>query len=132
MPERNPNVVEVRVLNNENNTHYYFYVREDRLRDFFQFILNDRHPHVGSWMPGLSWAATFGLKAIFCRIPEKFPALDILDWLNTNKEKYIATNGYTGPLIDIPEIEDALGRFPSTATQLYQDGSGDEIRMESI
>lgn len=128
MRERNPNVVDVRVLNSENNTYYYFTTREDRLRDFYQFILRDRHVQPEPWMPGLSYAASFGVKAIFCRLPEKFPALDVLTWLRDNQKQYLGD--YPNPTIAIPEIESALERFAPTVPQLYQDGSGDEIRTE--
>jgi hypothetical protein len=127
---RNPNVIEVRVLNSENTTYYYFTARADRLRDFYQFIVNDRRPQHGSWMPGLSYAATFGIKSIFCRIPDKFPALDILTWLRNEQKTYLGD--YPNPTIAIPEIEDALGRYAPTVSQLHQDGSGDEIKVEVV
>ena len=128
MRERNPNVIDVRVLNSENNTNYYFTLREDRLRDFYQSILKDRHVQPEPWMPGLSYAATFGVKAIFCRVPEKFPALDVLIWLRANQKEYIGE--YPNPTIGLPELEYALERFATLAPQLYQDGTGDEVRTE--
>ncbi len=127
---RNPNVTDVRVLNSENNTYYYFTVREDRLRDFYQFIVRNRCIHSGPWMPGLSYAATFGVKAIFCRIPEKFPAICILTWFRNEQKTYLGE--YPNPTIAIPEIEDALGRYAPTVSQLYQDGTGDEIKTEVV
>jgi len=127
---RNPNVVDVRVLNSENNTNYYFTVREDRLREFYQSILKDRRVQPDPWMPGLSYAATFGVKAIFCRVPEKFPALDVLIWLRDNQKQYIGE--YPNPTIALPELEIALERFATIAPQLYQDGTGDEIRTEAV
>jgi len=128
MRERNPNVVDVRVLNSENNTYYYFAAREDRVRDFYQFILSDRHVQPEPWMPGMSYAATFGVKAIFCHFPERFPALDILNWFRNNQKQYLGE--YPNPTIAVPEIESALERFAPTVSQLYQDGTGDEIRTE--
>ena len=128
MRERNPNVVDVRVLNSENISYHCFTVREDRLRDFYQSILKDRRVQPDPWMPGLSYAATFGVKAIFCRVPEKFPALDILVWLRANQKQYLGE--YPNPTIALPELEIALERFATLAPQLYQDGSGDEIRTE--
>jgi hypothetical protein len=128
MPQRGDNVVDVRVLNSENNTFYYFTAREDRLREFYQFIVRDRHVEHGPWMPGMSYAASFGIKAIFCRFPEKFPAVDTLNWLRDNQKQYLGE--YPNPTITVPEIEGALERFAPTVPQLYQDGSGDEIRTE--
>ncbi len=129
----NPNVTDVRVLNSENNTYYYFTVREDRLRDFYQFIVKDRHPvyrPITAWDMGLSYAATFGIKSIFCRIPEKFPSSDILTWLRNEQKTYLGE--YPNPTIAIPEIEDALGRYAPTVSQLHQDGTGDEIKVEVV
>jgi len=128
MREREPNVVDVRVLNSENNTYYYFTAREDRLRDFYQSILKDRRATNGPWMPGLSYAATFGVKAIFCLMPDKFPALDVLIWLRDNQKQYLGE--YPNPTIALPELEIALERFATLASQLYQNGSGEEIRTE--
>ncbi len=131
--EPNPNVIEVRVLNSENGTCYYPVVREDRLRDFYQFIMKDRRPHHGAitgWDMGLSYTATFGIKSIFCRIPEKFPAADILTWIRDNQKKYLGD--YPNPTITIPEIGNALERFAPTVSQLYQDGTGDEIKTEVV
>ena len=71
-----PDVKEVRILNTENNVYCFLSIREDRLRDFYQFILTDRRVPTEPWMPGLSYAANLGCTAIFCRIPPKFPALD--------------------------------------------------------
>jgi len=128
MRARDPRVVDVRVLNSENNTYYYFTAREDRLKDFYQFIVKDRHINSGPWMPGLSGPAILGVQSIMCGIPTRFPSLDILTWFRNEQKTYLGE--YPNPTIAIPEIEDALGRFAPTVTQLHQDGSGDEIRTE--
>jgi len=128
MRSRDSRIVDVRVLNSENNTYYYFAARADRLTDFYLFILKDRHIQTGPWMPGLSGPAILGVQSIFCSIPNRFPSLDILTWFRNEQKTYIGD--YPNPTIAIPEIEDALGRFAPTVTQLHQDGSGDEIRTE--
>jgi hypothetical protein len=124
-----PNVIEVRIPNSENNTYYYFSAREDRLRVFYQFILKDRR-ELPMEMPGMSYAASFGVTAIFCRIPPKFPLQDILVWLRKSWVEYLEER--PNPVISIPEVENALERFALTVTQLYQDGSGDEVRTELV
>ncbi len=128
MRPRDSRVVDVRVLNSENNTYYFFAAREDRLKDFYQFIVRDRRINSSPWMPGLSGPAILGVQSIFCSIPTRFPSLDILTWFRNEQKNYLGE--YPNPTIAIPEIEDALGRFAPTVTQLFQDGSGDEVITE--
>lgn len=126
---RDPRVIDVRVLNSENNTYYYFTARQDRLEAFYQFVVTDRRIQSGPWMPGLSGQAIYGVQSIFCGCPARFPSLDILTWFRNEQKTYLGT--YPNPTIGIPEIEDALGRFATTVFQLHQDGSGEEIKVEA-
>jgi len=105
-----PNTEQVRIRNSENNTDYYLYVRKDRLYEFVQFVMANRAPeYKTSQMPGLSWAAICGLDAVFDRRPKKFPANDIIKWLQNltiaNEWKF------SSPIITEDEIEYALERF---------------------
>jgi hypothetical protein len=113
MPTLDPNVEEIRVLNSENNTHYYLYVRRDRIRAFYDFIVADRQtvPSAQIAMPGLSGTAIAGLDAIFDRRPLKFPAQDLLVWFRTAQKDYLGE--YPNPTITVQEIEKALERFSS-------------------
>lgn len=106
-----PNVEEIRVLNSENNTHYYQYVRRDRIRAFYAFIVADRQtvPAAQITMPGLSGPAIAGLDAIFDRRPLKFPTHDLLAWFRDNQKAYLGD--YPNPTITTQEIEKALERF---------------------
>jgi len=104
-----PNVEEIRILNSENNTHYYQYLRRDRTRAFYEFILADRRTVFIPTMPGLSGAGIAGLDAIFDRRPLKFPVHDIVAWLRDNQKAYLGE--YPNPTITAQEIEHALERF---------------------
>lgn len=104
-----PNILEVRMLNSENNTNYFQYLRLDRLKSFYDFIVTDRRPSHCPKMPGLSGAAIAGLDAIFDRRPAKFPYIDVLRWMRDNQKEYLGE--YPNPTITIEEIEDALERF---------------------
>jgi hypothetical protein len=106
-----PNVEEIRVLNSENNTNYYLYVRRDRIRAFYDFVLADRQtaPAAQVAMPGLSGPAIAGLDAIFDRRPFKFPAHDLLKWFRDSQKAYLGE--YPNPTITTQEIEKALERF---------------------
>lgn len=74
-------------------------------------------------MPGISGAAHYGLDCIFFGPkPPRFPAHDILSWF---RERLIADGVellYTS-VPSVPEIEDALGKWAGTVTQLLADGS---------
>lgn len=109
MPTLDPNVEEIRILNSENNTHYYQYVRRDRIRAFFEFIISDRRTVFIPSMPGLSGAGISGLDAIFDRRPHKFPVHDIVKWFRDNQKAYLGE--YPNPTITAQEIEHALERF---------------------
>ena len=98
-----PNVEQVRIFNSEVSTHYYLYVRPDRLFAFKEFVLTDRRPGTPPpTMPGLSWSAILGLDAIFHQRPKKFPTNDILLWLQEQVDDIT---------VSLAEIEDALERF---------------------
>ena len=106
----NPNIEQVRILNSELATHYYLYVRGDRVREFYAFITADRKPDLQpSPIPGLSWSAVLGLDAIFAKRPRKFPTHDLLVWLRDSQKGYLGE--YPNPTITLPEIENALERF---------------------
>lgn len=104
-----PNVEQVRIFNSEVSTHYYLYVRPDRLFAFINFAVANRQPdYVASPMPGLSWSAFLGLDAIFAKRPKKFPAADILLWLQEQiKEK---TNGVLVGTIEMERILELFSR----------------------
>jgi hypothetical protein len=104
-----PNIEEVRILNSENHTHYYEYMRSNRLKAFYDFIVKDRRPNNSPKMPGLSGRALAGLDAIFARRPAKFPYQDILKWFRDEQKTYLGD--YPNPTITVEEIEDALERF---------------------
>ncbi len=117
-------VSEVRVMNNELNTYQYFYLRRDRLLQFYSFILVNRStamfskPMLG---PGVSAPAATGLTTIFTTIPQKFPLADILLWLRDEQKTYIGS--YPNPTITVQEIELALARFGQTVPLLRGDGN---------
>jgi hypothetical protein len=126
MITENPNAEEVRILNSENNTHYYFRLRKDRIKAFFDFALAHRAVRVTpssapAAMPGISGAAHYGLDCIFFGPkPSRFPAQDILNWI-----QHEFNTGWSGhsPNFTTAEIEDALGRWAGTVSQLLADGS---------
>ena len=110
MADNDPNLEEIRIFNSENNTHYYLYIRKNRIQEFFSLITKDRHTAGSvSLMPGLTWAAVLGLDAIFDRRPEKFPVQDILHWFRDHQKQYLGE--YPNPTITVREIENALERF---------------------
>ena len=115
--------VEFRIVNSENNTYYYFTLRKDRLSAFFQFIVANRASGMPqNIMPGISGAAMYGLDCIFYGPkPAKFPARDILDFLRNQQLEVLGE--YPNPTITSQEIEDGLGRWAATVTQLLADGS---------
>ena len=76
-----PNVLEVRILNSENNTAYYLYVREERLKAFHELLSQRPYRDVPAGMPGLGWQGMLGLDAIFEKRPRRFPVHDILGYL---------------------------------------------------
>jgi hypothetical protein len=109
------NAEEVRIHNSENNTEYYFVLRTDRLVSFFQYLTANRASGTPSVMPGISGAAAYGLDCIFFGPkPPRFPARDILAWLTGRQED---------PTVSVQEVEDALGRWAGTVTQLLADGT---------
>jgi hypothetical protein len=118
-----PNTEEVRILNSENNTHYYFNLRKDRLADFYKFLAANRSSGFpASVMPGISGAAHYGLDCLFFGPkPGRFPAKDILDWIRGQQLAQLGE--YPNPTITSQEIEDALGKWAATVPQLLADGS---------
>jgi hypothetical protein len=118
-----PNSEEVRILNSENNTHYFFTLRKDRLADFYKFLMANRSSgHPASVMPGISGAAHYGLDCIFFGPkPGRFPAKDILDFLRSQQLAQLGE--FPNPTITSQEIEDALGKWAATVPQLLADGS---------
>lgn len=113
-------LADVRVLNSEINTHYGLKVRQDRLRDFYTFVMANRKTDL-LYMPGMSYAATLGVNTIFPKIPPKFPAGDILFFLVNHAPEVL---GFTpDPPLTTQEIENALERFAPLHPQLYVDGS---------
>jgi hypothetical protein len=69
-------------------------------------------------MPGISGAAHYGLDCIFFgpKAP-RFPAHDILAWL---RDRIKEDRQHTAT---IAEVEDALGQWAGTVTQLLADGT---------
>lgn len=108
-----PNILEIRIKNSENNTHYYFNVRSDRLKAFYNFLNRNRCADTPQGMPGLSWGAILGLDAIFEKRPLKFPVADIVNFLAND---YIPHSSC--PAVTSAEIEKTLERF---ATQYPPD-----------
>ena len=95
-----PDEQQVRILNSENGTHYFLYVRPERLVAFVGLASQGGGEPPGAGMPGLSWSAILGLDAIFSRRPKRFPVRDILLWLQG-----------LAPGSSLPRLEAALGRF---------------------
>src|ERR1035437_1796549 len=99
-----PNVEEIRILNSEINTYFYLYVRKDRIKAFYDFILADRRTSsFAPSMPGLSGPALAGLDAIFDRRPFKFPVHDLLAWFRDSQTADLGA--YPNPTITSQEIE---------------------------
>lgn len=123
MTTKHEQAEEVRILNSENNTFYYFTLRKDRLAAFYQFLSENRSSgQPASVMPGISGAAHYGLDCIFFgpKTP-RFPANDILVFLcNQQKEQL---GDFPNPTVTTQEIEDALGKWAATVPQLLADGS---------
>lgn len=115
-------IIEVRVMNSENSTYYYLYLRKDRLTGFYNFILRYRtmialtKPIPG---PGVSAPAATGLNAIFTIIPQKFPLADILLWLCTKQKTYLGSQ----MRVTLQEIEAALAKYGQVVPLLRGDGS---------
>jgi hypothetical protein len=107
---------EVSIRNSENNSDVFFKLRTDRLESFFQFLMANRTPpSSASAMPGISGPAHYALDCIFFGPkPPRFPARDILAFLRDCSDDETVTS---------QEIEDALGRWAGTVTQLLADGS---------
>jgi hypothetical protein len=118
-----PNTEEVRILNTENNSHYSFTIRTDRLADFYKFLMSNRSSGFpASVMPGISGPAHYGLDCLFFGPkPGRFPAKDILDWIRSQQLSQLGE--YPNPTITTQEIEDALGKWAATVPQLLADGS---------
>lgn len=103
----NPNLIEVRIKNSDNNTEYYLYIRKDRLKAFYDFLVDNRRPDTPpSAMPGLTWSAMLGLDAIFDRRPRSFPTIDIVNFLVNDFHQHPSC-----PAVTPAEIENALERF---------------------
>lgn len=116
---------EVRVLNQENHTHYYLEIRPERLTQFYNFMERNRCVATStSKMPGVSGAAVIGLTAIFTVVPSRFPAESILIWLRDEQQAYCGGD-FLNPTITVEEIELALAKFGQTVPLLR--GNGEEI-----
>ena|SRR5277367_6177859 len=117
------NAEEVRILNSENNTHYFFRVRSDRLGEFYCYLMGNRSSgQPASVMPGISGAAHYGLDCIFFGPkPARFPAKDILDWIRGQQKAILGE--FPNPTITSQEIEEVLGKWAATVPQLLADGS---------
>jgi hypothetical protein len=117
------NAEEVRILNSENQTFYFFTLRKDRLTAFFQYLKENRSSgQPASSMPGVSGPAVYGLDCIFFGPkPSRFPAQDILDWLRNQQKEQLGD--YPNPTITSQEVEHVLGQWAGTVTQLLADGS---------
>jgi hypothetical protein len=118
------NAEEVRILNTENNTFYYFTLRTDRLSAFFQYLKENRSSgYPASTMPGISGPAMYALDCIFFGPkPSRFPAKDILDWLRSQQKEQLGGE-YLNPTVTSQEIEAVLGQWAGTVSQLLADGS---------
>jgi hypothetical protein len=117
------NAEEVRILNSENQTYYYFTLRRDRLAAFYAYLMANRRITLpASGMPGISGPAMFGLDCIFFGSkPSRFPAKDILDWLRD--QQLVILGSFPNPTITSGEIEAVLGQWAGTVTQLLADGT---------
>jgi hypothetical protein len=100
-------IKQISIVNSEYGKPFNLYVRSDRLKAFYQFMIDERHPERKSDpMPGASWAVVLGLDAIFARRPKKFPVDDILLWLASG---IIPHPDF--PRVTKTEVEYALERF---------------------
>lgn len=116
-------LTEVRVLNSEIKTHYYLSLREDRLREFYTFMLANRRTVSFGHLPGFSGPTILGLTTIFTYIPSKFPVVDVINWLRNEQKTYLGE--YPNPTLTSDEICTALASFAEMRTQI--DGQGNEI-----
>jgi hypothetical protein len=114
-------VEEVRVMNSEIHTHYYMYIRRDRLVGFYDFMLRNRKTVSFGLLPGYSAATVLGLSAIFAHIPSKFPITDIIHWLRDEQKNYLGS--YPNPTLTAEEICTALAEYSRVMSQLRCDGS---------
>jgi hypothetical protein len=116
-------LTEVRVLNSEINTHYFMNLREDRLRDFYKFMMENRRTVSFGHLPGYSAATVLGITTIFSYVPSKFPVVDVITWLRDEQKNYLG--GYPNPTVTSDEICTALASFAEVRTQI--DGQGNEV-----
>lgn len=104
-------IIEVRVFNSENNTHYYFNLYHEKVQEFFTFLLAKRQIcHGGSPMPGLNATASLALEKFFVTIPPRFPLVDLVRFLRQDQKNYCGGE-YPNPTITFEELEDALVRW---------------------
>jgi hypothetical protein len=96
--------VEVLIRHTQLATDYLFYAHRDRLREFYQSIINERKALPPATMPGLSPLSVYGITAIFFRIPDRFPLQDIGEFLRKDMPPQ-------DPPVTFEEIEAALERF---------------------
>jgi hypothetical protein len=95
---------QIQIFNSELNRNFSLYIRPERLHAFYQFLLRERHAdRQPDPVPGISWAASLGLDAIFAKRPKKFPSNDIMIWL--------AFGVTATPEVTKAEVEYALERF---------------------
>jgi hypothetical protein len=106
------NIQEVRVLNSDNNTHYYMSVYANRMEQFFAFVLADRKTCLQkiNQMPGVAAPATLALEQLFTNVPPRFPLPDMIRWMR-QEQKMLCGGEYPNPTITYEELEDALARW---------------------
>ena len=101
-------IVEARVLNLENNTHYWVTTYPSEIALFFEFAIKNRRQPPQDNMPGVAGGAALALERLFGNIPVKFPLISLIKHLSLNQVA-------NGPMLSMTEIEDALIRWNSFA-----------------
>lgn len=106
------NIVEERILNSENNTHYYINVQANRLQQFFDFVLANRvgYSQKVAQMPGVAGPATLALEQIFVNVPARFPLMDLIRFLRSEQKRFCGGE-YANPTITYEELEESLTRW---------------------
>lgn len=100
------NLLEVNVMHSGLKTPYKLYVREDRLKAFYDSLTCFcTFEEKEDWSMGVDGAAVVGMNAIFTQIPNKFPMVDIIRFL---KEDYEKTTTYK---TEMAKVEHHLGDF---------------------
>jgi hypothetical protein len=120
-----PSVAEIRVLNSENNTHYYMNLYVPTVKEFFKFLLaNRKNVYQTNGMPGVAGPATLALERIFANVPTKFPLMDLIRFLRQEQKhfcgEFMFSPTYPNPTITYEELEDALVRWYVHTGQMRQ------------